>query len=442
MQRTFTVDGEKSRYILIGNFDCDNYWRDETSMQLPYIDFRSINPIIQSFDELFIFLGHKEDVVVLRQKPDSDYIGYLENLGVEIPHIYSLSSPQESLTTSKIILGDKELLKKLKKYVEENSNREINTYLFPYGITDPENDLSRNILAKLVSTSETSKYFNDKLTLIDLRLKYALPSPKCVVCVGKTELMNKGLLFIEKYGCAVIKERFESGGAGIAIAYDTKQYFNLIRSIPDSVDDAKAVIIEKWYPQCRSHNYQYIVSDDSIMRYSYSTQIVDSKGRIVGSEFDFTNESLLEEISAHYIVSEPFVEEFQNKGYRGVVGFDSLICLNSQVFPIIDINCRINLSSIFYEIIRKYFPCKYALFFYIEYVLKEPIPFLTVLDQLGSYAFSPSKKEGVIILNFASLNINVANKKGKVGRIFYAIIANNKSRATEIYKEVSNMALA
>lgn len=442
MQRTFTNDGGKSRYILIGNFDCDNYWRDESSMQLPYIDFRGIKPIIQSLDELFIFLGHKEDVVVLRQKPDSDFISYLKNIGVEIPRIYFISLSKESLTTSKIILSDKILLSKLKNYVEENANKQINTYLCPYGITELENDLSRNVSAKLVSASETSKYFNDKLTLIDLRLKYALPSPEYVVCMGKTELMSKGLLFVKKYGCAVIKERYESGGAGIAIVHDTKQYINLIKSIPDSVDNTKPVIIEKWYPHYCSHNYQYIVSNDSITRYAYSTQIVDSKGRIVGSEFDFANESLLKEINAHYTVSSPLVEEFLCKGYRGVVGFDSLMCLNNQAFPIIDINCRVNLSSVFYEITRKYFPCRYALFFYIEYVLKEPIPFVTLLEQLGSYAFSPSKKEGVIILNYASLNINVITGKGKVGRVFYAIIANNKSRATEIYKKVSDRALA
>lgn len=441
MQRIFADEREKSRYILIGNFDCDNYWRDESTMQLPYVDFQGIKSIIQSLDELFIFLGNKEDVVVVRQKPDSDFICYLRNLGVEIPHIYSLSSPKEFLATSKIVLSDRALLCKLKKYIERNTNQQINTYLYPYGITEQENDLSRNASIKLVSASETSKYFNDKLTLIDLCLKHNLPLPKYVVCIGKAELMSKGLLFVKRNGCVVIKERFESGGAGIAVVHNAKQYINLISNIPDSVDSTKAIIIEKWYPYQRSNNYQYIVSNHSAARYAYSTQIVDSKGRIIGSEFDFINESLSKEIDAHYAASRPLVEEFLNRGYCGVVGFDSLICSNHQIFPIIDINCRVNLSSIFYELIQKYFPCKYALFYYKEYSLKRFIPFTVVLEHLGHYAFSPSEKEGIVILNFASLNINVMRQNEGIGRVFYAIIADNKKRAMEIYKQAYHKVL-
>lgn len=442
MQRLFTADNGKAyRNILIGNFDCDNYWRDEGSMQLPYIDFRRIRPIIQSLDELCIFLGHKEDAIVLRQKPDKDFISYLKNLCVEIPHIYSITSPKENLTTSEMILSDEILLNELISYVKENSKSQINTYLFPYGITDVEEELSRSVSAKLVSTSKASKFFNDKLTLIELRSKYKIASPKYVVCTGKLELTNKGSIFVEKYGCVVLKERFESGGSGMAIVNNIKQYNNLIENIHDSFGGMKKIIIEKWYPHYYSCNYQYIVNNDSVFRYAYSTQLIDSKGRIVGSEFDFTDERLLNKINTQYIISRPLIEEFIQKGYRGVVGFDSLVCPNNQVFPIIDINCRVNLSSIFYEVIQKYFPCKYALFFYKEYSLKKCISFTIVLDHLGHYAFSPSKKEGAVILNFASLNVNLVTENGGIGRIFYAVIADCKSRAMQIYKEVYNKTL-
>ena len=123
-------------------------------------------------------------------------------------------------------------------------------------------------------------------------------------------------------------------------------------------------------------------------------------------------------------------------GYKGIIGFDSLVCENNEVFPIVDINCRINLSTIFFEILNKYFKTQYACFFYKEYVLDEPIEFDRLVKRLGASAYSSITQEGIVILNYAALNRNIVTKRGKIGRVFYGIFSNKQEKIKVIYDNV------
>jgi Prokaryotic glutathione synthetase, ATP-grasp domain. len=431
----FDYYGQENRNIFICNFDCENYWSETKFMRLPSVDLYKIKSIIQNLDELFIFLARKEDVLVLRKKPDDNFIHYLQSLDVDIPHILTVSSDDEKKSISQLILADIDLINALKHFTNENLKKNIITNLIPYGVTTAEEKLSNCINTRLLSNSQTSAMLNCKLTLKELSSQLNVTVPESIMCEGSEELQNIGMAFVEKYKQVVIKELFGSGGSGLAKVNGTVQFKKIIEHMKRFNNLDGKIILEKWHTSKISYNHQYVIMNGSVYPHAFSKQLINSKsGNIMGSIFYQKPNRKIQE--NHYILCKPILDEILQKGYQGLIGFDSIICNKNLIFPIVDINCRVNLSTIFYEVWTRYFSSVFASFFCKEYMLDEPMSFVSLIEKISSVAYSFTKKEGIIILNFTSLNTNILNSKGKIGRVFYGIFARSEQRAKEICEKV------
>ncbi|MCL2050347.1 MAG: hypothetical protein FWG91_01250 [Lachnospiraceae bacterium] len=428
--------GMDSRNIFLCNFDCEDFWPEQDLIRLPALDLQKIKPLVQNLDELFIFLARKEDVLVLRNKPDNEFIEYLKNLGVEVPFIMTIYSDNEKKTISELILEDKDLIGRLKEYVTNNSNEKISTNLIPYGISKSEEALAECLSVKVLSESKISSFLNCKSTLITLSAECGVILPESLVCEGIDELKNEGRSFCESNGKIVLKELFGSSGSGLVKIDSLTKYDRLINNIERLSNLKGKIIIEKWHDSCLSYNHQYIMMGKDIFPYAFSRQIINSSsGKIIGSLFDQELDYIENLRENHLELGKPILDAISKKGYQGLAGFDSIVRNGNVLFPVIDINCRINLSSIFYEISKKYFPSKFAYFFCKEYMLSEPITFASFRKIIDKVAYSPSKAEGIVVLNFTALNLNYLRSKSKIGRVFFALFAENKKRASEICKK-------
>jgi hypothetical protein len=324
----------------------------------------------------------------------------------------------------------------LKEYVDENAKKNIVTNLIPYGITKKEEELSRHISTKLLSDSKTSALFNCKLTLKKMLSNFDILAPESHVCDGIDDLQNEGVKFVEQHGQVVLKEIYGSGGSGLARINDVVQFIKVIDYMRRLDQHEGNIIIEKWYASKVSYNHQYVVRDGIIYQHAFSKQLISNNGKIRGSIFNQKTDYLLNIIDQHNTLSKPIAKEILKNGYQGIIGFDSVICADGSLFPVIDINCRINLSTIFYEILTRYFISNYACFFYKEYTLNAPLPFAILRSKIEHLAYSSTRKEGIVVLNFTSLNVNILRSKSKIGRVFYAIFAKSEQRAEEIYEDV------
>lgn len=432
----FDYYGQANRNIFICNFDCEESWSETKLMRLPSIDLHNIKSIIQNLDELFIFLARKEDILVLRRNPDNDFLSYLRSIGIEIPHILTVYSDDDKKSISELIGEDIHLINDLKEFVEKNEKERIITNLIPYGITKAEEKLSECISARLLSDSQISSFLNCKLTLKKMISKFDILFPESLVCDGIEDLQNEGMEFLIKHGSVVLKEIYGSGGSGLSRISDIIQFKKLIDHMKRLSQLEGKIILEKWYPSRNSYNHQYMFMDGVIYPHAFSKQLINNdNGKIIGSAFNRGSKNLTSVLEQHIELSRPIANEILNDGYQGLVGLDSIVCDEGLIFPVIDINCRINLSTIFYEIFTRYFSSSYACFFYKEYELDEPMSFAKLINRIRHTAYSSAKKEGIVILNFTSLNLNILRSKSKTGRVFYAMFAETEQRASEIYAE-------
>lgn len=409
------------------------YWASKNTAWLPSFDLFNTKSIILNSDELFIFFGRKEDLLVLRNKPNADFICYLKTIGIELPQILVITSDDETKSISEEVLNEVCLINKLRDYVSKNAKNNIITNLIPFGVTKLEENLAQCISARLLSNDNITSVFNCKLTLKNLLDQFDIPAPESIICNGIEALQNEGIEFIKQYGKVVVKKPYGASGSGVIRISDVEQFKRIIGYMRRFNQHEGRIVIEKWYPAKVSYNHQYMILGGAIYQYAFSRQILHGNGtKIGGSIFDYEMKDCV--IDEHSKLSRPIVEEIGKNGYQGLIGFDSIICDNEQLFPIVDINCRINLSTIFYEIFTRYFRNKYACFFYKEYILDKPISFDSLIGRMESSLYSCAKKEGIVILNFTSLNINILHDRSKTGRVFFAIISKNEQRAKEIYE--------
>lgn len=426
--------GEKSRNIFIGNFSCEEKWNIGMTMKLPVLDLRNINAVVQNMDELMIFLADSKDIVILRKYPDQEYIKYLIMLGIEVPQIVTPIKDDLNKSIGELVLEDKSLLCTLKKFVSKNSIKNIVTNLIPYGVTRSEEKIADIISAEIFSTNQLSSKINCKLTLSQYALQFNISFPERIICNDVNELEKYGKLLQKKHNKIVIKAAYSSGGSGLAVVDTSEKLSTICRCIRNDTNKDGYIMIEKWYNFATSYNHQYFISDNGIFPYCFSQQVIKpTSGNIMGSVFNSAIGVGKRIWSKHYSMSQPILRKIQKMGYRGVIGFDSLVSMKENVFfPVIDINCRINLSTIFAEILSSHFYSDYSCFICREYVLSRSVPFKALQLLLGDNAYSEESKEGIVILNFTTLNYNILRTKSKYGNLFFGIFAKTEYRMKEL----------
>lgn len=426
--------GEDNCNIFVGNWSCEDVWYDDNAMKMPVIDLYSKKSALCSSDELFIYLARKRDIVILRKLPDIQFINYLSDLHIEIPTILVPQNCNINKSLGEIIVHDCNLICILREYVLKNKRENVITNLIPYGVTRYEEELAQIISARLFSQNNLVSKLNCKITLNILMKKHKINFPKSMVCNGINELEKNAFMYLKNYGSLVIKEIYGSAGTGVFFIDTEDQIRNICSYITHYYKGNGAIIIQQWHDAMISYNHQYIISNEHIKPVSFSKQLFyKGESKIVGSYFEQCDYKK-ELYKKHYEISMPIIKDIQDNGYIGIVGFDSLIDVSGDpFFPIIDINCRINLSTIFQNILVSYFPSRHACFIGKDYYLSKVIPFNKIKKALEKHLYSPETKEGILILNFNSLNENLINQRGGYGRLYFALLADTVQKLRELY---------
>lgn len=435
--------GEKSRNIFIGNFSCEEVWDMGNAVKIPVVDLREVKSVINNLDELIIYLANSKDIVILRKRPDKEFIKKLKELGIEIPVIETPQMDDTRKSVSELVLCDEQLLFMLKDFVIQNLSENRKTNLIPYGVTQYEEKLADFISARIMLNTSICSRLNSKVLLNIFVNQLNMAFPESAICNGIFDLKSKGRIFLQKYNCIVVKEVYSSGGSGLAIIDTVEKLDSMCKYIEGSASARGSIVLEKWYDSMTSYNHQYVITDDGVIPYCFSKQVFGHKnGKITGSVFFNIKRGIEELWKKHYDMSYLLLKEIEKQGYRGIVGFDSIVDQQGHVlFPAVDMNCRINLSTIFWEILTTYFNSGYSLFICKEYVLSYPVEFCQIQSLLGNNGYCREKKEGIVILNFTSLNYNILNANSKYGRIFFGVFAKTEKKLRELWSFIASGAM-
>lgn len=422
----------RDKNIILGDFACEKFWSGPEELHIPHIDFSNIHAIIENMDELLLFLAGPHDVLILRNQPDPSFLRYLEALHVEIPQILTVGQERRSGSISWLAANDTSLLAALTEMGKSGPP----LFLRPYGITSYEEMLAEKIQAKVLNTHRMAASLNCKSTFRAL-LKDAVPMPQGDLCQGLRDIIRVGSDYIKEYGRIVLKELHNAGGAGLAVVDSEAKLWNLLDMCEPTYH--KKILLERWIDVKASYNIQFYIENGQAFPHAFSSQIIEN-GKIKGSVFeDKKDKAYASLFRKHIMAAEPVLRAVSASGYAGIVGIDSVMGCDGEFFPAIDINCRINLSTIFHEIASRYFISKASRFFYVDIHSRNKIEFSHLFSSLGPLHYNPNRNEGVVILNFTALNINKSQRGYSTGRVFFGAFSDSQAKVTELCGRVEKL---
>ncbi len=373
--------------------------------------------IVQHMEEIMMLMAGRDDILLLRRRPNDRFICQMRSYGFEVPEIICPEKEDATKTITQLALEDKKVVQRLKKLSQEKS-----TYLLPYGVTENEEVLAKACDMKIMgSDSAVARASNSKLYTKELVKRLHLSSPDGKVCVNFDEIREEWHHLRKQFRRIVIKRPYGASGRGLYLVEDFEKLEKVLYILKRSGGLEEKWIVEGWYEDKKDLNTQmYICGDGKIMILSVKEQILEEtvyKGSIFPVE-------LSADIKKQYLTSlEKAGRELHRDGIRGIVGIDSIVT-KKEIFPIIEINVRFTLST-YLSMLPSQFSDRYFCSMYYRIFLSEKWNYSEITKKLvrAGLAFDTKTREGIFCYNHACVDRDIL---GKAGRLFVILMAKER----------------
>jgi Pre ATP-grasp domain/Carbamoyl-phosphate synthase L chain, ATP binding domain len=396
--------------------------------------------IVNRLEEMGLFLAQYPDVLILREPSDREFLAYLSDLGFDLPVMLTVNPVDKVTPISEAILADDAVTGKLSELaVEEGS-----CYLLPYAKTKMEEKISDQTGLKSLGPSATicervnSKIYSRRISN-ELRLR-TVPGTECESIAALEERFERFAAQINERRSVVLKEAMGVSGKGLYVADTNAKLQQIIRLIKRKAkpEDKVAFVMEVWIDKLKDINYQIFISPSGETRLLAIKEIVTRDGVHHGHRFPADLSAA--QIACYEEAAEAVGARLFEDGFTGLAGIDSIIDREGDVYPVLEINARLNMSS--YQLGLEWLidPRSCVLAKHYPLLLKRPFSFSDLKSCLGPDLFIPPRNNaGALIQNFAAVNVNF--NPGDVapfkGRLYALVVGTNFEQVAQIDQRIS-----
>lgn len=405
--------------VWIFNIGAEKIWHTENIQS----NDRLGTIITNRMEELNILLAKPNDIVILRNSPDIEYIKYLKSINFSIPNFLILNNTDENKSITELLLNDLNALENLKKISDKS-----NTLLVPYAVTELEEKVSQICNIRLWGPSaETSRMLNDKIIARTITEELCLNQLIGEVCVNISDLETTAERLLKiGFKKLVLKSPCNTSGQGMYVSKEIKEIKRFFQY--GSAKGIKKWILEGWYEDAINLNYQvYIDLNGDVNVISIKEQIMDGviyRGSLCSEIVYKENAELI------HIGRQIGAYLYKKYNYTGIVGIDAIksnALDDKKVYPIVEINARFTLSTYLYRLEKK-MKQNVMYFYYKDLYVKELFTYdylVKILDK-NNLLYTREKEMGIIPLISATLPSECGyDNYGYIGRLFMLILANN-----------------
>lgn len=415
--------------VWLFNIGIEKFWNGEVFT----VKNQNDDIIVNHMEEMNILITQEQDILILRDNPNEDYLNTLKNLGFKIPNIVCPEIKDESKSISEILLEDKALISKIKALINKNDN----AVLVPYGVSFLEENIAKQLDINLFGSShEINKSINNKVFSRNFSLDHSFRVPKGRICKGFSELEKASKEMLEKYETIIIKEPCGASGKGLWVVRSLPKLKSTLliikRFFGDNIDNEW--LVEEWCNKKSDLNYQIYVGDDGyIEMFSIKEQIVDGTVYVGSRIPPVIPTETIEECKK---CAEIIGKELYKYGYRGILGVDSMILSTGELIPIVEINGRFTLSTyISFINFRLNKKTENVFAFYKRITLNDSRDFSEVKKQLKDDGLWYDDK-GVFIYTSKTIDSKYLNN---YGRLFAICLSNDDDELMNLYNKCNNL---
>ncbi|MFD5681777.1 preATP grasp domain-containing protein [Streptomyces bacillaris] len=400
--RTALTGSPDTPLVLLGNFEVEEEWaRDEPG--LPRVAFTAGSAVVHRMDAFTLLLAGKNDHVVLKAAPDPDHLGYLEELGLDLPRVHTVSGGDPGQTVTRDALADPAVQEALRALGPD-------ARIVPHGTSVREEELS-GLTGLPLGTPPAAlcKAVNSKVYSRAVAEATGLRQATGWSCGNLTELdaaFEEARFLLRVGRRVVVKDAFGVSGKGISVLDDERRLDTLRRMIDRraarSGDDRVVLVVEEWVDKTADLNYQFTLGRDGSVHFDFVKEAITEDGVHKGHRFPARLTTLQLDAVRHAV--EVLGRRLAADGYFGVVGVDAMTDPQGGLYPVVEINARHNMSTYQTRLQERFLgPGSHALARHYPVRLRTPLTFGRLRSLLGELLFTGSGS-GLLVGNFATVN--------------------------------------
>ncbi len=419
-------ENDEYTVIWLFNIGVEKYWNSDVFT----VKSAGDDTVVAHMEEMNLLITRSQDILILRDEPDSAYLDQMRAFGAEIPTIVCPAVKDEGRSISEIVLEDDDLADRIKKLVRDRDN----VVFVPYGVSTLEEEISRKLDIPIFGpASADAMKVNDKVYSRRFAIEHDFPVPEGKVCTGYDELCAKAEEYLTGFGKIIIKEPHGASGKGLWVVETPaklKSTLLIIKRFYDiSVD--REWIVEQWCDKQTDLNYQVYVGgtedDPQIEVFSVKEQRVNGTvytGSVIPPSFD---ESITDEcVRCGGIIGR----DLHAVGYRGILGIDAMILSDGTLIPIVEINGRFTLSTYLSFIPSRCRGVTDKIFASYRRIRLGPgDSYASAVKKLSDAGIAYEGRDGVFVYTSETIR---ADRTGEYGRFFTLCLGKDEHRTDEL----------
>jgi len=366
--------------LWICNMDVTDEWNQNMTrkMKNPSEKF-----LVNALSEVNLLLGEENDYLVLNHPPNSEYIKDLKSYGFIIPHLLITGNDDNIL---EYLLDNPEWLQE---------RLDGSAVLTCYGMSAKIMQLAKlhGLDTFCNSNWELHKRIDNKIFSRKLAEDLGFHVPQGRI-IRNAEEMLAAWHFIKAsgYNQVIVKEPYGVSGRGLYIVKEEKELTKLIRLLRLSTNEQE-FIAEGWIQRKEDFNYQiWIESDGKINFICLSKQFV-KKIIYQGSEF---TKDIPDEIFTKFVeYTQKIGKALFTMGFYGIVGIDAFIDEDNNIYPMIEMNVRLNFSTYLYNAVNIFKQCYGISCTYHDVTTQSPLCYKDIKTILEKKGLMVNKQKGV-----------------------------------------------
>lgn len=388
--------------------------------------------IVNHMEEMNLLLTRKQDILILRTKPEAAYLRDMEQFGCEIPSIVCPGREDENKSISELVLEDDTLIEEIKTLTSAKEN----VIFVPYGVSFLEEEIAAKLGTALFgSSSAVNRLVNNKVFSRQFAKAHNFRVTQGRICSGFEELKAAAEEAAAIYPRIIIKEPCGASGKGLwVVEGEAKLRSTLLiirRFFKDHLDGDW--LVEEWCDKAADLNYQICVGENGEVEvFSIKEQKVNGTVYIGSVIPPACPDKITEECKA---CGKIIGQELYQQGYRGILGVDAMILAGGELIPVIEINGRFTLST-YVSFVQERMKAAGLFAFYRRIALASGDDYAAVRDRLIRENLWFQNGRGMFVYTSETIR---EQRNGDTGRMFGLIFARDEEDMAALYQAITDV---
>ncbi|MET9914613.1 ATP-grasp domain-containing protein [Streptomyces sp. NPDC006476] len=422
----------EARLVFLCNFEVEHTWA-HNYVGLPMPKLSSAPATVQRMEELGALLAGSGDVICLGAPLDPGFKQYAADLGFRLPTELVVPKGKPGASTGERILASPDTLRRLAALADGR------TYLMPMGASATEQKVSESTGLPLAAPdSDTMERVNGKIygrRLVEELGIRPVPGECCETVDELTAAVRRG---IEEGKPLIVKESYGVSGKGLIVLDTPVKAERLLRMARQRTartgSRAIHVVVERFLAKKCDLNYQFTIDRAGGIHFDFvkEAQTADGVhlGHVMPTRLSATHLAELEDTARRV------GKRLHTDGLFGVVGVDAILGADDTLYPVLEINARLNMSSYQGPPTERFLSSGAALAKHYVLDLEAPVPFHEIESVLGPLAPRGPADAGAVITCFGTVNAEADRRPPFEGRLYTMLFAQDRDALAALDAEV------